>query len=117
MKLTQKDKEFLETLRSLMDEKDLRIELVNEDGCSRFKLKQNYGDKIEKSFHMSRQGVRWRFQRLFNDIYTQAYTTICVIESNFGTELRSKAMTIAKETIQLHRKKRSHFCDQYPYTK
>jgi len=28
-------------------------------------LKGTYGEKIHKIFRMSRQGVRWRFQRLF----------------------------------------------------
>ena len=67
-------------------------------------LRQNYGDKICKHFGMTRQGVRWRFQRLFNDIYVNAYVTICWVETNFGTDLRQKAMVIAKEQIDLRRK-------------
>ncbi len=72
MKLTAKDKAFLDQLRSLLEEKHLHIEL-EEKGPKRLILRQNYGDHIEARFGMSRQGVRWRFQRLFNDIYVEAY--------------------------------------------
>jgi hypothetical protein len=103
MKLTVKDKDFLEQLKSLLESKDLAIEL-REDGVKRFVLRQNYGDKIESSFRMSRQGVRWRFQRLFNEIYINSYLTLYWVESNFGTELRQKALEIAKQRIELRRK-------------
>ena len=102
MKLTVKDKAFLEHLRAFCDSKDLSIELKN-DGLNRFVLRQNYGDKIEKSFGMTRQGIRWRFQRLFNEIYISTYETLFFIESNFGTELRSMALMIAKERIALRK--------------
>ena len=72
-------------------------------GLKRFVLRQNYGDKIEAAFEMTRQGVRWRFQRLFNEIYTSAYSTIYWVESNFGTELRSMALEIAKERVELRK--------------
>ena len=49
MKLTLKDKDFLERLRILLDSKDLAIELKN-DGFKRLVLRQNYGDKIEIGF-------------------------------------------------------------------
>ena len=62
MKLTLKDKAFLERLRALLDSKDLFIELKN-DGLKRLILRQNYGDQIESAFGLTRQGVRWRFQR------------------------------------------------------
>ena len=96
MKLTEKDKDFLEALRALADKKELSIEL-KQDGLKRLILRQNYGDKIEREFGMTRQGVRWRFQRLFTEIYSEAYVTIYAIESLFGTDLRHKAMEIAKE--------------------
>ena len=96
MKLTMKDKEFLANLRTLLDEEGLSIEL-KEKGLRRLVLRQNYGTRIESLFGMTRQGVRWRFQRLFNEIYIHAYLTILWIESNFGIELREKAMAIAKE--------------------
>ena len=46
MKLTLKDKDFLERLRKLMESKELSIEL-KQDGIKRLVLRQNYGDKIE----------------------------------------------------------------------
>ena len=67
-------------------------------------MRKNYGDKIESEFNMSRQGVRWRFQRLFNEIYVSSYEAICWIESQFGTELRHKAIEIAKERVELRQK-------------
>jgi hypothetical protein len=103
MKLTVKDKDFLERLKQLLHEKELKIDL-KEDGLKRFVLRQNYGDKVEKCFHMTRQGIRWRFQRLFNEIYTNAYETVFWMESNFGTELRPMALEIAKERVALRRK-------------
>ena len=102
MKLTLKDKDFLEKLKPLLESKELSIELKY-DGLKRLVLRQNYGDKIETCFAMTRQGVRWRFNRLFNDIYSNAYLTIFWIESHFGTELRHKAMEIAKDHIKLRK--------------
>ncbi|MBZ0148040.1 MAG: hypothetical protein K8F62_10935 [Pseudorhodoplanes sp.] len=103
MRLTQKDKEFVETLRRLIDEKQLRIELLD-DGVKHLVLRQNYGDKIEQAFGMTRQGVRWRFQRLFNQIYVETYERILWIESTFGTELRAHAVAIAKERAEMRRR-------------
>jgi len=103
MKLTYKDKDFLERLKKLLDEKDLAIDL-KENGYKRFVLCQNYGDKVEKTFGMSRQGVRWRFHRIFNEAYVAAYEAILWVESNFGTELRQMAMEIAKERVELRKK-------------
>ncbi len=103
MKLTLKDKDFLERLRHLFDSKDLDIEL-KKDGLKRLILRRNYGDKIEVAFNMTRQGVRWRFQRIFGEIYISAYESIYVIESLFGTELRQKAIEIAKERVALRKK-------------
>jgi len=105
MKLTLKDKDFLEKLKVLLESKELSIEL-KEDGLKRFVLRQNYGDKIGSCFNMTRQGVRWRFQRLFNEIYISAYTTIYLVESLFGTELRHQAMEIARERVELRKKAR-----------
>jgi len=103
MKLTVKDKDFLERLKRLLEDEELKI-CLKEDGLKRFVLRQNYGDKVEKCFHMTRQGVRWRFQRLFNEIYTNAYETVFWMESNFGTELRPMALEIAKERVALRKK-------------
>ena len=103
MKLTSRDKEFLERLKSLLEAKELSIDL-RKDGYKRLVLRQNYGDKIEKTFNMSRQGVRWRFYRLFNEVYVSAYETIYFVESFFGTELREMAMEIAKERVELRKR-------------
>jgi len=103
MKLTQKDKDFLEKLKLLLDTKDLAVEM-KEDGYKRLVLRQNYGDKIETSFKMSRQGVRWRFQRLFNEVYVSAYESVYLIESQFGTQLRQQVMAIVKERVEMRKK-------------
>jgi hypothetical protein len=103
MKLTCKDKDFLERLKGLLEAKELSIELKN-DGYKRLVLRQNYGDKVEKEFRMSRQGVRWRFWRLFNEVYISAYETIYFVESHFGVDLRQRAMEIAKERVELRKK-------------
>ena len=55
-------------------------------------LKGTYGEKIHKTFRMTRQGVRWRFQRLFNHVYVEAFFTILMIEKTFGTELRRETV-------------------------
>ena len=103
MKLTCKDAEFLIKLKALLDEKDLAIEL-KEDGRKRLVLKKNYGDRIEQYFGMTRQGVRWRFSRMMNEIYPQAYLTILFIESSFGIALRQDAMAIARQQADLQRR-------------
>lgn len=103
MKLTLKDKDFLEKLKAMVESKDLSIEL-KQDGMKRLVLRQNYGDKIESEFGMSRQGVRWRFQRIFSEIYISSYESIFWVESQFGTELRQKALEIARERVQLRQK-------------
>jgi len=50
---------------------------------------------------MTRQGVRWRFNHVFNKVYVEALTAVLMVESEFGTELRGQAITIAKERITL----------------
>ena len=102
MKLTNKDKVFLEKLKSLFEKKELSVEL-KDDGVKRIVLRKNYGVKIE-SFGLTRQGVRWRFHRLFSEIYVNAYLTIFWVESNFGTGLRKMAIEIAKERVALRKK-------------
>jgi hypothetical protein len=103
MKLTQKDRDFLERLRILLESKDLSVDM-KEDGYKRLVLRQNYGTKIESCFKMTRQGVRWRFQRLFNDIYVDAYMAIYLVESQFGTQLRQQALAIAKERVEIRKR-------------
>ena len=57
MKLTAKDKDFLEKLQSLMDSKDLWV-ILKPGNPSRMILKGTYGEEIHKTFRMTRQGVR-----------------------------------------------------------
>ena len=112
MKLTVKDKDFLERLKRLLEEKELKIDL-KEDGLKRFVLRQNYGDKVEKCFGMTRQGVRWRFHHL-TEMYISSLEVIYFLESNFGTELRPMALEIAKERVALRKKASSKgFFDAY----
>ncbi len=105
MRLTTKDKEFLERLSDLIEERQLSIEM-KEDGLKCLVLHGNYGERIEREFGMTRQGVRWRFQRLFNGVYVEAYERILWIESMFGSNLRHQAMTIAKDRADLRRQAR-----------
>jgi hypothetical protein len=77
-------KEFLETLKALTESKDLWVEL-RPGRPSYMVLKGTYGDRIHEAFRMTRQGVRWRFQRLLGDIYVSAFETILLIEKTFGT--------------------------------
>jgi len=93
----------LETLRQLTRSKDLSVEL-RFDRPSYMILRRNYGEKIHRAFHMTRQGVRWRFSRLFNEIYVSAFETILFIEKTFGTELRSHAIQISKERFALRQR-------------
>lgn len=91
MKLTDKDIAFLGTLKRLMDHADLRVERRRE----RLVLRQNYGSYIESSFRMSRQGVRWRFQRTM-DMYISAFQTILLIEQTLGSDVRDLAIAASR---------------------
>ena len=84
----------------LMASKDLWVEL-KPDEPSYMVLKGTYGKKIHETFRVSRQGVRWRFQRLFNHVYVEAFSTILMIEKTFGTELREYAVRISRERYEL----------------
>jgi hypothetical protein len=101
--MTEKDKTFLEKLKSLMDTKEMWVEL-KPGGPSSMVLKGTYGQKIHKTFGVTRQGVRWRFQHLFGQIYVRAFETILFIEKIFGTQLRDHAIRISKERYELHQK-------------
>lgn len=87
----------------LMDSKDLSVKLKH-DMPSYMVLKGTYGEKIHKTFNVTRQGVRWRFQRVLGDIYVSAFESIIFIEKVFGTELREYAMRISKERYELRQK-------------
>ena len=83
-----------------MDTKDLWVELKH-DNPSRMILKGTYGEKIHKTFGVTRQGVRWRFQHIFGGVYIAAFETILAIEKIFGTQLREYAIRISKERYAL----------------
>ena len=102
MKLTHKDKEFLERLKNQLASRELTVELKN-DGIKRLVLRKNYGDKIQEHFKMTRQGVRWRFQRIM-EAYVGAYEAIYAVETLFGTQLRSLALEVAKERLEVRKK-------------
>ena len=59
--------------------------------------------KIHKTFRVSRQGVRWRFYRLFDQLYVEAFETILFLEKAFCTQLREYAIRISKEKYALRR--------------
>ena len=85
-----------------MESKDLWVEL-KPNQPSYMVLKGTYGEKIHKTFRMSRQGVRWRFQRLFSHVYVEAFETILMIEKTFGTQLREYAVRISRERYEMRR--------------
>jgi hypothetical protein len=85
-----------------MESKDLWVEL-KPDEPSYMVLKGTYGEKIHKTFKVTRQGVRWRFQRLFNQVYVEAFLTILLIEKVFGAQLRDYAIRISKEQYTLRK--------------
>ena len=101
MKLTTKDKEFLQGLRTLTESQDMWIEL-KPGTPSHMVLKGTYGQKVHKTFGVTRQGVRWRFQHVFVHMYVRAFETILFIEKIFGTQLRDYAIRISRERYQLH---------------
>jgi hypothetical protein len=83
-----------------MESKDLWVELRPERP-SYMVLRGTYGDKVHQAFRMTRQGVRWRFWRIYNDIYVSAFETILFIEKTFGTQLRDHAIRISQERYAL----------------
>ena len=96
----------MENLKKLMESKNLWVEL-KPGRPSYIVLKWTYGEKIHKTFRMSRQGVRWRFYRLFNQVYVDAFETILMIEKAFGAQLREYAVRISKERWSLRNEARS----------
>ena len=87
-------------MKTLMESKDLWVEL-KPGNPSYMVLKGTYGGKIHKTFRVTRQGVRWRFYRLFNQVYVDAFSTILMIEKIFGTELREYAVRISRERYKM----------------
>ena len=101
--MTDKDKIFLAKLKKLMDARDLSVELRPGEP-SRMILKGTYGEKIHKTFGVTRQGVRWRFHHLFSQAYVRAFETIMFIEKIFGSQLREYAIRISREKYALRQK-------------
>lgn len=89
-----------------MESKDLWVELKPERP-PRLVLRGTYGDKIHQAFRMSRQGVRWRFWRLFNDIYVSSFETILFVERTLGPALREHAIRISQERYALRQQIRN----------
>ena len=105
MKLSRKDQEFLKNLKELLETKGLEVSLKTDGrGLSRMVLIGHYGDKLGNHLHLTRQGVYWRFDHIFNAMYVEAYATIYFLESNFGTSLRDYALRIVRERIALRKK-------------
>ena len=102
MKLTEKDRTFLENLKALVESQDLWVEL-KPGKPSYMVFKGTHGEKIHETFRVSRQGVRWRFQRLFSHVYVEAFETILMIEKTFGTQLRDYAIRISRERSEARR--------------
>ena len=83
-----------------MDSRDLSVELKpGKPSC--MVLRGTYGQNIHKAFRMTRQGVRWRFWRVLNDIYVSAFETVLFVEKTFGTQLRDYAIRISKDRYAL----------------
>lgn len=93
----------MENLKVLIQSKELWVEL-RPVSPSYMVLKGTYGERIHQTFRMSRQGVRWRFQRLFSHVYVEAFETILMIEKTFGTQLREHAIRISRERYEARRK-------------
>ena len=108
MKLTEKDQQFLVTLRELMSRHDNVFVSMATGKPSYMVLRGNYGERIHEAFDMTRQGVRWRFQRLFNEVYVNAFSTILAIEQTFGTSLREHAIRISRERHALRQSQELH---------
>ena len=68
-------------------------------------LRGTYGEHVHRAFRISRQGVRWRFWRLFNMAYVSAFETILYIETVFGPQLREHAIRISKERHALRQER------------
>ena len=103
MRLSAKDKEFLERLRDLLDSDVVWIERTTGQP-SRFVLRGNYGSRVEGRFGLTRQGVRWRFQRLFNDLYVDSFAVLLFIEKQLGPQFRQDALIIAHELFVIRQK-------------
>jgi len=102
VKLTNKDKEFLIELRKLLEQHAYEVHMKT-DGRSRMVLHGRYGDNAGRHLNLTRQGVYWRFDHIFNCAYVSAYETIYWLESTFGPSLREHALTIARERVAMRK--------------
>lgn len=82
-----------------MESHELQVEL-RPGKPSYMVLRGTYGDHIDKAFRMTRQGVRWRFQRLA-DVYVSAFESIIFVERILGPQLREHAIRISRERYEL----------------
>lgn len=103
MKLTNKDKEFLAELWKLLEQHSYEVTLKT-DGRSRMVLRSKYGNGPGRHLNLTRQGVYWRFDHIFNQAYVSAYETVYWLESNFGPSLRENALAIARERVAMRKK-------------
>jgi hypothetical protein len=106
MNLTAKDKAFLDALSHLAGESGVSVEM-RERPFKHFVLRHTYGLRVHRRFHMTRQGVRWRFDRIFNRIYVSALETILEVERSFGVSLRQDAIGVAQERYLLRKRVRA----------
>lgn len=88
-----------------MESKELWVEL-RPGRPSYVLLRGTYGEKVHKAFRMSRQGVRWRFQRMFDE-YISSFETIVFIEKTFGPYVREYAVRISRERNELRQQLRA----------
>jgi len=91
-----------------MESHDLGVELRSARP-SYMVLRGTYGERVHRAFRVSRQGVRWRFWRLFNEVYVSAFETIVFIETAFGPQLREHAIRISKERRALRQERQPVF--------
>lgn len=92
-------------MKALLAARDLSVEL-RPGTPSYLVLRGTYGDQVHRAFRLSRQGVRWRFQRLLGDIYVSAFETILFIERTLGPQLRDHAVRISQERYALRQRLR-----------
>jgi len=98
-------------LQTLLASRDLWVEL-RAGRPSTLVLRGTYGDKIHEAFRMSRQGVRWRFQRLLGEVYVSAFETILFVEKTLGPQLREHAVRISQERYELRQRLRESGCER-----
>ena len=87
------------------------IQTLHDQGWSQRRMNQpddlvlcgNYGEKIHRRFRMTRQGVRWRFQRIM-DMYISSFESILFVEKHLGSQLRHDAVAISRQRYELRQR-------------